>query len=294
MSQMPNKHQEHPEDLILTGETWVVDAMFNEVTASLKIDGAPSIVWGTHPVTGEFFVGTKSVFNKRQIKINYSYSDICKNHPQDNVRQILSACLSYLPRHEGVYQGDFIGFGGTDSYTPNTLTYVFPEVVTANIIMAPHTQYHIPGEMWDAEASPLMTEFTNTPHVLFVQPFVDRVPLDDEWHIDPSKVQFLSDKEAYQAKVAINALIRSGQALDVETLTDVIGDSQLAHIYHLVMLLKKEYLKNTIVYNAPACYLNGEKIMGEGITVTTQDGMFKVVDRSQFSYANFTTGRFQR
>ena len=290
---MPNKHHEHPEDLILTGETWVVDAMFNEAHTSLKIDGAPAIVWGSHPVTGEFFVGTKSVFNKRQIKINYSYSDICKNHPQDNVRRILSACLSYLPRTEGVFQGDFIGFGGTDSYTPNTLTYVFPEIVTANIIMAPHTEYHIPGEMWNAEASPLMTEFTNTPHVLFVTPFVDRVPLDDEWHIDPSKVNFLTDKEAKDVKVAINAVIREGKSLSLETLTEIIGDSQLAHIYKLVMLLKKEYLNNTIVYNSPACYLNGERVIGEGVTVTTEDGMFKVVDREAFSYSNFTAGRFQ-
>jgi len=192
-----------------------------------------------------------------------------------------------------VFQGDFIGFGGTDTYTPNTLTYVFPEVVTTNIIMAPHTEYHIPGEMWNAEASPLMTEFTNTPHVLFVTPFVDRVPLDDEWHIDPSKVNFLTDKEAKDVKVAINAVIREGRSLSLETLTEIIGDSQLAHIYKLVMLLKKEYLNNTIVYNSPACYLNGERVIGEGVTVTTEDGMFKVVDREAFSYSNFTAGRFQ-
>lgn len=290
---MPNKHQEHPEDMILTGETWVVDAMFSESHISLKIDGAPAIVWGTHPHTGKFFVGTKSVFNKRQIKINYTHIDIVRNHPQENVRSILSACLNYLPRTEGVYQGDFIGFGGYRTYTPNTLTYEFREIVKANIIIAPHTEYHIPGEMWDAEAQPLLTDFTNTPQVKFVQPFVDRVPLDEPWHIDTSKVNFLTEKEAYQAKVAINALIRSGQELDLETLTDIIGDSQLAHIYKLVMLLKQEYLKNIIVYGAPTCYLNDEKIMGEGITVHTEDGMFKIVDRTQFSYANFVGGKFQ-
>lgn len=290
---MPNKHQEHPEDLLLTGEVWPVDAMFSESHTSLKIDGAPAVVFGTHPHNGKFFVGTKSVFNKRQIKINYSYNDICKNHPQDNVRQILSACLSYLPRVSGVFQGDFIGFGGKTSYTPNTLTYTFPEVVQANIIIAPHTEYYIRGEMWNAEAQPLMDEFTNTPQVLWVQPFIDRVPLEDAWHIDVDKVNFLSDKEASQAKVAINALIRSGQELDIQTLTDIIGDSQLAHIYKLVIALKNDYLNNTVVYNSPVCTLNGERILGEGLSVTTEDGMFKVVDREAFSYANFNVGKFQ-
>ena len=31
---------------------------------SVKWDGAPAIICGTEPVSGRFFVGTKSVFNK--------------------------------------------------------------------------------------------------------------------------------------------------------------------------------------------------------------------------------------
>ena len=103
---MPNKHLEHPEDLILTGETWVVDAMFGQANCSLKIDGAPAIVWGT--LDGKFFVGTKSVFNKKLIKIAYTQEDIDTFYSKhENVRLILSACLQYLPRTEGIYQGDF-------------------------------------------------------------------------------------------------------------------------------------------------------------------------------------------
>ena len=136
---MQNKHQEHPEDLLLTGETWAIDAMFDsESMVSLKIDGCPAVVWGTHPETGEFFVGTKSVFNKRLIKVNYTNEDIRANHKQLELQRFSSACLNNLPRTEGVFQGDFIGFGGSDVYTPNTLTYTFPEVVEENIIIAPH------------------------------------------------------------------------------------------------------------------------------------------------------------
>ena len=61
---MQNTHLEHPEDSILTGDLSVLDWFVTEGKLSLKIDGAPAIVWGRNPATGNFFVGTKSVFNK--------------------------------------------------------------------------------------------------------------------------------------------------------------------------------------------------------------------------------------
>ncbi|QIN96696.1 hypothetical protein [Synechococcus phage S-N03] len=291
---MPNKHLEHPEDLILTGETWVVDAMFGQTSSSLKIDGCPAVVWGTHPETGKFFVGTKSVFNKKLIKINYEHSDILRNHPQEELQRVLSACLSYLPRTEGVYQGDFIGFGGSQLYTPNTLTYDFGRVVTANIIIAPHTQYHIPGPMCEAEASPLTEDFTNTPGVMFVQPIVDRMPQpeDHAWHVGANQFNWLSDKEAYRAKQGINALIKSGQTIDIETLTGIIGDENLATLYWLVMALKAQVMESYIIYNSPKCYIGEGQVQGEGFVMASPQGSFKLVDRYQFSYANFTQGKF--
>jgi hypothetical protein len=33
-----------------------------------------------------------------------------------------------LPRLDAIIQADFIGFGGSDEYTPNTITYKFPDV----------------------------------------------------------------------------------------------------------------------------------------------------------------------
>ena len=75
---MPNKHLEHPEDSILQGRRVAIDAIKELVTVtrlSVKWDGAPAIVFGTKPANGKFFVGTKSVFNKRKIKIDAS-SDI--------------------------------------------------------------------------------------------------------------------------------------------------------------------------------------------------------------------------
>ena len=121
-----NIHIEHPEDSILTGDLSVLDAFLMPQHLSVKYDGAPAIVWGTNPATGNFFVGTKSVFNKKKIKINECHSDIDKNH-DGNVADILHACLDNLPDHDGIIQGDFIGFGGRQEYTPNTcLLYTSP------------------------------------------------------------------------------------------------------------------------------------------------------------------------
>ena len=86
---MQNKHIEHPEDSILTGDLTVLDWCSAGGNISAKIDGAPAIVWGRNPATGNFFVGTKSVFNKVKIKINHSHEEIDTNH-QGNVATILT------------------------------------------------------------------------------------------------------------------------------------------------------------------------------------------------------------
>jgi hypothetical protein len=105
-----NVHLNHPEDMILTGDLSVINALYGDAFVSVKIDGSPAIVWGTHPENGEFFVGTKSVFNKKKIRICYTKENIREyyNH-QPNVETILINCLNYLPRTKGVFQGDFHG-----------------------------------------------------------------------------------------------------------------------------------------------------------------------------------------
>ena len=168
---MKNTHLQHPEDSILTGDLSVLDWFLSNGEVSAKIDGAPAIVWGTNPATGEFFVGTKSVFNKKLIKINETHSDIDRNH-SGVVANILHHCFDYLPRIDGIIQGDFIGFGGDDTYTPNTLTYVFPEVIEERVIMAPHT-FYVGDKMSEMDAFPILSTIDQSRHVHFVQPTVD-------------------------------------------------------------------------------------------------------------------------
>jgi hypothetical protein len=302
---MKNTHLEHPEDSILTGDLSVLDWFVNPGTLSVKIDGAPAIVWGTNPATGNFFVGTKSVFNKVKIKINESHEDIDANH-EGNVAQILHCCFDSLPRVDFVIQGDFIGFGGCDEYTPNTLTYKFPEVVQQSIIIAPHTRYEVNNDLRDAVAFPDTATWNDTEHVKFVQP--QAYILHDPWTRGDNPVrfddvedvvnfarqmsttaQFVSDKEAAKIKQQINACIRAGEEVNPD---DFDCDANLLRLWALVKSIKDDCLflcRN----DGPAAYLYGNRIDAEGYVMTNEFGMFKLVNREVFSNANFNNQRFQ-
>ena len=167
---MKNLHIEHPEDTILTGDLSVLDAFQSDNHYSVKIDGSPAIVWGTDPENGKFFVGTKSVFNKRTPKVNYSNADIERNHGSNfELSSILHRCFNCLPRigFEGrVFQGDFIGFGGYRDYKPNAISYTFAEVQNVGVVVAPHTEYK-GATLKEMNAEPLTEKLDPT---MFVQP----------------------------------------------------------------------------------------------------------------------------
>ncbi len=89
-----NKHLEHLEDELINygygGYVASKDLIKNfieelggrptgRVTVTTKWDGAPAVVCGKDTETGNFFVGTKSVFNKKDPKINFTDQDIDKN-----------------------------------------------------------------------------------------------------------------------------------------------------------------------------------------------------------------------
>ena len=71
---MTSTHLEHPEDLILTGDMSVIDALFAPADITMKMDGM-SLVWGTNPANGKFFVCTKAAFNKKKIRLCYTTDD---------------------------------------------------------------------------------------------------------------------------------------------------------------------------------------------------------------------------
>jgi hypothetical protein len=295
---MKNTHLEHPEDTILTGDLSCLDWFTAPGKLSVKIDGAPAIVWGTNPATGNFFVGTKSVFNKVKIKINESHEDIDNNHA-GNVAQILHCCLDSLPRVDFVIQGDFIGFGGCCEYTPNTITYQFPEVVEQSIIIAPHTRYEVNNDLRDAIAFPDTATWNDTEHVKFVQPqayilhgqtsFADVEEICNFARQMSTACEFVTDKEAAKIKQQINACIRAGEEVNPENFE---CDANLLRLWALVKSIKDDCLflcRN----DGPAAYINGNRIDAEGYVMTNEFGMFKLVNREVFAYHNFNSGRFQ-
>ena len=295
---MKNLHLEHPEDMILEGNVKVFDALYETAHLSLKIDGAPAVVFGTHPENGKFFVGTKSVFNKKKDMICYSVEDIFRKYDRqthDSLIRVLVNCLLYLPKIDGIIQADFIGVGGSNIYRPNTLEYHFSEIVTEKIILAPHTKYTTDSTLLECVAKPLVTHLIDTKDVKWIQPSVDRVFDGAEPpKINTDNVKFLTAKEAKEAKTAINKLIKDGVELSDYNLFEILGCNHLANLYQLLIEIKEELIDTFIVYDSPKCYVEGIQIKGEGFVMTTKYGMIKLIDRPEFAYANFNNGRFQR
>jgi hypothetical protein len=147
-----NTHLEHVEDDIINrgskgGENAInflksirnmlAGSSGKKVNMSVKWDGAPAIICGINPENGQFFVGTKSVFNVTP-KINYTSSDIRRNHSGE-LSNKLNIALRELKKLNisGILQGDFL-FSKSDlktatidgedmiTFTPNTITYAVP------------------------------------------------------------------------------------------------------------------------------------------------------------------------
>jgi len=293
---MKNTHIEHPEDSILTGDLTVLDWFTAAGTLSVKMDGAPAIVWGTNPATGNFFVGTKSVFNKVKIKINETHTQIDHNH-SGRVADILHSALDYLPRTNRIIQGDFLGFGGVDTFCPNTVTYVFPEKVTAKIVVAPHTWYEANDDLRDSWAIPLTVNLKGTDDCLFVRPrayilhgqtsFADVEEVCSFARQVSTMCEFATVKEAAQIKQQINACIRVGVDVD-DGFIDC--DPNLLGLWKLVKSIKEDclYLCRN---DGPSAYISGERIDAEGYVLSNEFGTFKLVNRECFSRANFTLAK---
>ena len=102
-----------------------------------KWDGAPSVVCGVEPLTGMFFVGTKSVFNKTEPKICFTPESIDEYY-QGDLAEKLKYSLEHFSKLNitGVIQGDLLftrdikreNVNGELLYTfrPNTITYGIP------------------------------------------------------------------------------------------------------------------------------------------------------------------------
>ena len=295
---MQNLHLQHPEDSILTGDLEVLDWFTEPAHVSVKIDGCPAIVWGTDPATDTFFVGTKAVFNKKKIRIAHSHEEI-DQHYEGEVADILHACFDSLPRTDYIFQGDFIGYGGDSTYHPQAVTYIFPEVVTQSIIIAPHTLYEANGDLRDSWALPLVMQLESTREVMFVQP--------DAWEDDRSfedivkfarqmstMCEFARNKtHARKIEKVVNTFIKIGAVLDAEALALAADcDVNLIRFWQLVKMIKEDRLAQCATMGGPLAYIGNKFIAAEGYVLSNEYGSYKLVKREVFSRHNFNFGKF--
>ena len=306
---MQNKHIEHPEDMVLSGDLNVLNWFTTNGNISAKIDGSPAIVWGTNPSNNKFFVGTKSVFNKKLIKINHNHRDIDNNH-QGKVATILHYCLDNLPRSVTIYQGDFIGFGGSDNYNPNTIRYFFQDKVTQEIIIAPHTSYTAKCDLRDAIASPisdqqLISLWQDAKDVMFVRPYVTIDSLRDTIHQSCKFARQIATlcefptvkKQIARIKKQFNTCIREGIEIDDITLEAIASDNNcdvnVLRLWKLVQTIKMDLFKYITVDDDIECYIEEERCDHEGYVMSNEFGTFKIVNREGFSKANFNISKMR-
>ena len=208
-----NKHLEHLEDELINfgygGYVASKDLIQNfitelggrptgNVTVTTKWDGAPAIVCGIDPESKQFFVGTKSVFNKKEPKVNFTDADIDKNHGEiPDLAKKLKYCLKYFPELniKGVIQGDLL-FTDEDvvtktidkeryyTATPNTLTYAWPAdsdlgkaVNTAKVGAVFHTYYSGAGPLNNMNAGFGVSQFNlkSTRNVFLASATMDNI-----------------------------------------------------------------------------------------------------------------------
>ena len=170
-----NTHLEHLEDDILNNGSaggknainflnslgkMLTGPSSSSINVTTKWDGAPAVVCGTNPENGEFFVGTKSVFNINNPKICYSDEQVDFYYDAGELNKKLKACLKYLPSLNltGILQGDLlyttdktVGQVNGEScvvFQPNTITYAIPstsplgaKVKASSLGIVFHTKY---------------------------------------------------------------------------------------------------------------------------------------------------------
>ena len=297
---MPNKHLEHPEDTIFDGRRVALKAITEMITCKtvgIKWDGAPAVVFGTNPANGKFFVGTKSVFNKKIPKINYSFSDIETNHKGD-VADILRLLFHFAPRVNSIIQADWIGVGGSHSYTPNTLEYRFPTQVPGYIVIAPHTFYeqvsadsvgHIGINL---ASSPTCYCVSATDAWAFVE---KELNFTDQWKsfIPIFRSKTPHPKVAPKIKQHVNSFIREGRIADAQEMYDSLPDKYKGEVsvytfkaWHYIYQLKQRLQCGIRESGDVECYIDGEPSKHEGYVINSKNP-YKIVDRLTFSRANF-------
>jgi hypothetical protein len=219
------------------------------------------------------------------------------------VATILHHCFDNLPRSVTIYQGDFIGFGGSDNYNPNTIRYFFQHKVEQEIIIAPHTYYIAESDLRDAEAFPLEFNLESDNNVLFVKPDVyinsNREDITQRCNF-ARQVATLCEfptntRQIARIKKHFNACIKNDIEIDDITLEAIAHDNNcdvnVLRLWKLIQSIKIDLLCYHIeADDSVECYIEEERCDHEGYVLSNDYGSFKIVNREGFSRANFHLG----
>jgi len=374
------KHLEHAEDHVINqGDKGFAHAYHNlndvhdhlkgkksSTSVTTKYDGSPSIVWGHHPTSGKFFVGTKSVFNKEP-KINHTPEDIERNHGHaPGLAQKLNHALKHLPKvtpKGKVYQGDLMhsgvksksnphgdvdSKGGKYHFKPNTITYSThhgseegKKIASSKLGVVPHTEYkgssltnmkahynadvshlkhhsdvHVISPHYDSKQSSYSHEDQKSfeghmhaatksfnsahkdfhkaiePHTTHLKTYINSTVRDGS---KPSITGYKSHLTNHFNKKADNVKTDAAKAKHLNNLQNHHNhvDSNAAHFkstldMHKHLAAAKNVLVNTMSKNSKFDHhIGGIKTKPEGFVSVRNNRPTKLVDRGDFSRANF-------
>jgi len=95
-------------------------------------------------------------------------------------------------------------------------------------------------------------------------------------------VTFVDEKEAAELTIKLNKCIREG----IDVVPDTFDNSMLISFWFLIKSIKDDMLF-MCHNNGAKTYINGKQCEGEGYVRSNEYGMFKLVNRYEFSRANF-------
>jgi len=271
----PNKHLTHLEELILTNQkdgavrsinylealTEVLDSNTpRAVNATVKYDGAPAVVMGADP-NGNFFVGSKSVFNKVP-KVNYSVDDIKRNHAEAPglVDKLVQTFVHFKGlRFNSAYQGDFLfddeikevnDIDGVQHviFKPNTIVYAVPtnseegqKILSSKIGIVFHTEYDVTV---DEQGYPRFLTKKFGVDITNLDPGPDVYVKDAYFENDAGYIT-LTEDETQTVRVLINHAKENLQRIDFNKVTDKL----LANLntYINTEIRQGEFLSDTAI-----------------------------------------------
>ena len=99
-------------------------------------------------------------------------------------------------------------------------------------------------------------------------------------------VTFPGRKEGERLKIQVNRCIR-----EQKDISDAGMSKMQTYLYKLIMHIKELLMENMEADELCKCYFEEEECDHEGAVMSNRYGTFKLVDRREFSYRNFTTAK---